>query len=403
MKLMKTAVLMMCLMMAAPVARSDNGMAFWQSVQRGANSFNRLPPDDEYFAALRQYGAKWVRLSWDKWQADDRDFLMGNADDYTGLNPADMKVLTDTLDRAHRAGLRVVITPLSLPGMRWSQNNQGRFDDRLWRDKEYWRQSENYWRDLAGALKGNPAVAAYNLINEPAPEKVTGLAEHAGAAEMKAWYARHRGSARDLPAFYERLISAVRDADPSTPVMVDAGWYAAADAFGYWPAALSDTSVLYSFHMYEPYSVTSAPNLKREKKFGYPGLAPYSGRKEYWGAERVKEYLSGPVTWAKAHNIPSERLVMAEFGCIRVLEGCAQYLEDVLKAADAFSFHWAFYAFREDSWDAMDYELGREPVPHSYWENVSRNARDTLKRQSTPEFSPISRRLRPDPDPETSQ
>lgn len=382
------------LFVASTLAYADTGMDFWKTPRHGANSFNRLPPDDEYLTALRQYGATWVRLSWDKWQADDRDFLLGNADDYTGLNPADLNVLRDTLARAHRAGLKVVITPLSLPGMRWSQNNQGRFDDRLWRDKEYWRQSEKYWRDLAGALKGHPAIAAYNLVNEPAPEKVTGLAEHAEPSEMTAWYARHRGSARDLPAFYEKLISAVREEDRSTPVMVDAGWYAAADAFSYWPGALSDARVLYSFHMYEPYSATSAPNLKRRPMYEYPGEVPFAAGVEYWDAGRVKNYLEGPVRWASEHNIPADRLVMGEFGCIRVLLGCRQYLEDVLQAADAVSMHWAFYAFREDSWDAMDYELGTAPVPYSYWENVSENRRDSLKREPTPEFEPISERLK---------
>lgn len=65
-----------------------------------------------------------VRLSYDKWQPVQRDFLLGNADAYAGLPAADLATLRATLDRAHQAGLKVVIAPLSLPGMRWSQNNQ---------------------------------------------------------------------------------------------------------------------------------------------------------------------------------------------------------------------------------------------------------------------------------------
>jgi hypothetical protein len=38
----------------------------------------------------------------------------------------------------------------------------------------------------------------------------------------------------------------------------------AADAFSYWLSALADNNVLYSFHMYEPYEATSAPNMKRK-------------------------------------------------------------------------------------------------------------------------------------------
>uniref|UniRef100_A0A1I7ZIA3 MarR family transcriptional regulator n=1 Tax=Steinernema glaseri TaxID=37863 RepID=A0A1I7ZIA3_9BILA len=38
--------------------------------------------------------------------------------------------------------------------------------------------------------------------------------------------------------------------------------------------------------------------------------------------------------------------------------GCTAYLEDVLGTLDRQQVHWAFYSFREDSWDGMDYELG---------------------------------------------
>lgn len=250
---------------------------FWGTPRHGGNSFNRLPPEQAYFDALQAYGATWVRLSYDKWKPAGRDFLLGDADNYTELVQTDLDTLKQVLDRAQRAGLKVVIAPLSLPGMRWSQNNQGHFDDRLWQDKRYWVQSAAFWRDLAQALKGHPAVAAYNLVNEPAPEKQGGLPEHASQEQMKAWYARQQGGPRDLPALSAKLLAAIRAVDDKTPVMVDAGWYAAADAFGYWPRPLADARVLYSVHMYEPYAATSAPNMARKRPFEYPGRVPFGG------------------------------------------------------------------------------------------------------------------------------
>ena len=127
-------------------------MRFWDTPQRGGNSFNRLPPDQAYFDALAGYGATWVRLSYDKWKPQGRDFLVGDADRYAGLMKHDLATLKATLDRAKKARLKVVIAPLSLPGMRWAQNNNNQFDDRLWQDKAYWEQSVAFWRDLATAL-----------------------------------------------------------------------------------------------------------------------------------------------------------------------------------------------------------------------------------------------------------
>lgn len=383
------------LVLAGMPASAADLIDFWDTPRHGGNSFNRLPPDQVYFDALKGYGASWVRLSYDKWQPAERDFLLGNADDYQGLAASDLRQLVEVLDRAHAAGLKVVITPLSLPGMRWAQNNDNRFDDRLWQDKRFWAQAARFWRDVALALKDHPAIAAYNLLNEPAPEKQGGLAEHADLARMKQWYAREQGGPRDLPALYRQLLAAIREVDGKTPVMVDAGWYAAADAFGYWPAALEDERVLYSVHMYEPYAATSAPNLARRQPYAYPGPVPFAGKTQQWDAGQVARYLQQPVDWAAAIKLPRSRLVVGEFGCMRRLPGCRQYLEDVLTVLDRQQLHWAFYSFREDSWDGMDYELGSAKVPWRYWQAIDKGAPDPLVRKATSEFEPIRRRLQP--------
>lgn len=366
---------------------------FWETPRHGGNSFNRLPPDQAYFDALHAYGASWVRLSYDKWKHEGRDFLIGDADHYSGLMQKDLATLKAVLDRAQKAGLKVVIAPLSLPGMRWAQNNGNQFDDRLWQDKDYWAQAARFWADLAAALKDHPAIAAYNIINEPAPEKKGGIAEHADPAAMQDWYGKQAGGARDLPAFYETVIKAIRQVDAVTPVMADAGWYAAADAFSYWPRPLGDPRVLYSFHMYEPYAATSAPNLKREKPYAYPGEVPFGEKSENWDAARVAGYLQQPLDWADKHGVARNRVVAGEFGCMRRLAGCKQYLEDVLTTLDAGKLHWAFYSFREDSWDGMDYELGSNKVNWKYWEAIDAGQPDPVKRSATPEFEPIRKRL----------
>lgn len=393
---MRHVILGIVLLLVGPVAPAADLIAFWDTPRHGGNSFNRLPPDQAYFDALRGYGATWVRLSYDKWQPARRDFLLGDADAYQGLPAADLATLRATLDRAHQAGLKVVIAPLSLPGMRWSQNNQGRFDDRLWQDKRYWLQAAAFWRELARELKGHPAIAAYNLINEPAPEKHGGLAEHADAGQMQQWYARAQGTARDLPALYQQLIAAIREEDAETPVMLDAGWFAAADAFAYWPAPLGDQRVLYSVHMYEPYAVTSAPNMTRKHRLAYPGPAPFAGQTQQWDGQRVARYLRQPLDWAETMKVPRERLVVAEFGCMRRLPGCRQYLEDVLGMLEHSRLHWAFYSFREDNWDGMDYELGSAKVPWRYWQAIEQGAPGPLPRKASAEFEPIRKRLNPE-------
>jgi hypothetical protein len=376
-------------------ARAADLIGFWDTPRHGANCFNETPPDAAYFRALRGYGASWVRIAFSKWRSatGQRDFLFGSLDDYRALVPQDLAILRRVLDHAHSAGLKVVLTPLELPGARWVQLNHGRFDDRLWSDARFAPQAAAFWRDLAAALADHPAIAAYNLVNEPVPERRGGLAEHSSTAAMRAWYSRVRGTPRDLPALYARLIAAVRAADARTPLMLDAGFYAAADGFDYWPRALDDPRLLYAYHMYEPWAATSAPNMKRAHPLRYPGPAPFGEGERPWDAARVAAYLQRPVAWADAHGVPLKRLVAAEFGCMRRWPDCPRYLEDVLSALDTNQVHWAFYSFRE-AWDGMDYELGDQPLPWQYWQAREQGKPFELARGPNPVFQPIYRRLR---------
>ncbi|MCA1177683.1 MULTISPECIES: hypothetical protein [unclassified Pantoea] len=134
-RIIQTFTFLLLFLMINPEVRATEKMDFWLKPQHGGNSFNRIPPDIAYFNALHTYGASWVRLSWDKWPTQQRDFLLGSADEYQGLVTEDIATLKKVLDSVQAANLKVVITPLSLPGMRWSQNNGGQFDDRLWQDK----------------------------------------------------------------------------------------------------------------------------------------------------------------------------------------------------------------------------------------------------------------------------
>lgn len=109
----------------------------------------------------------------------------------------------------------------------------------------------------------------------------------------------------------------------------------------------------------------------------------------------MAQYLRQPLDWAAAMNMPRSRLVVGEFGCMRRLPGCRQYLEDVLSVLDRHRLHWAFYSFREDNWDGMDYELGSTRVPWRYWQAIEQGAPDPLARKATVEFEPIRKRLNP--------
>lgn len=370
----------LCVALAQSAAAADL-MTFWDHPEKGGNGFNLVPQDAAYFRALAGTGATWVRLTFSKWKGSGRDFLIGNADNYTGIPPEDLKTLRRVLDAADAAGLKVVITPLSLPGRRWSQHNGGVYDDRLWSDARYQDQSVRFWTDLAAALKDHPGIAAYNIINEPVPEKPAGGVENDTMPSLRKWQAAHAGGTRDLRAFYTKVIAGIRMADPLTPVMVDSGWFANPRSLAAWPAPLRDPRVLYAFHMYVPYEATSVPNMERAHPLRYPGVVTfYAGHAQVWDRAAVAAHINTAFDWAKAQGLPATRIVAGEFGCMRRWADCGTYLSDVMDAIEARGGHWAFYSFREDVWEGMDYELPASLPPDQVYRLSGQGKAGTLPR-----------------------
>jgi len=366
--------------MTQPV-RSEDPMTFWDTPRKGGNAFNVEPQGDRYYAALAETGATWVRLMLGKWKGGGRDFLMGNADAYDGLVQADLLALIAELDAAHDADLRVVIAPVTLPGARWAQHNDGVYDDRLWSDPAYQLQAVNFWVDLATELKQHPAIVGYDILNEPAPERQSGPAENSPISTLKDWQLKQDGGTRDLQAFYSAVIAGIREVDTITPVIVGGGWYANPRSLAAWSGPLSDDRVLYAFHMYEPYAATSAGNMRREKPLRYPGVVTlYDGQELAWSRQSVKHHIDFAYTWAAHHGVPSNRVVASEFGCMRRWTDCEAYLTDVLDAVEARNGHWAFYAFREDEWDGMDYELPASLKPGRFYHLKSQHKAELIPR-----------------------
>jgi hypothetical protein len=351
-------------------------MSFWEDQRRGANLFNSVESFDRLHAA-KEFGVQFVRLAPNKWlngrpASRVGDFLMGPADGFKALNHKDLELLKQVLDDADKVGLKVVLTMLSLPGSRWQQHNNGVEDRRIWQDFEQQALAISFWKQLAAALRGHAALVGYNIRNEPTPEFVEPKLSDWYTEDYEAWYQKVKGTPADLNLFYWKVIEAIREEDAETPIVLDSGFYATPWAFKVL-APVADKNVLYSFHMYEPYSYNSRLNAGR---FRYPGRAPVGGgdqaKAPFWDKDQLEEFLDPISAWQVKHEIPSNRILVGEFGVFRTNAGAEDYLRDVIQVMNTKGWHWAFYSFREDTWPGMDYELGTETPDSRYWEAIEK-------------------------------
>jgi hypothetical protein len=348
---------------------------YWDKQRFGANVFNKdISP--EAISEAQKHGILLLRIAPDKWSTKEKDFLIGNADNYKGLVTEDLFQLKKVLDECDNHNIKVVITMLSLPGSRWKQLNGDKNDFRLWQNKSFQKEAIRFWVDVAKELKGNKAIVAYNILNEPNPEVADGY--HSYSPSLANWVRTIENTAKDLNSFYARVVEAIRKEDPNTPIILDSGLYGDPRTFSYLKP-LNDKNVIYAFHMYEPYEYTNKQLNKR--KTTYPGdiemdddKAVYVDKQMIWNT-----YLKPVKDWQERHNIPSNRIFAEEFGGNRMNKGIENYLRDITSIFNEQKWHWAFYSFREDEWDGMNYELGSEALGAKYWDDINKGKKPELK------------------------
>ncbi|MEJ7616457.1 MAG: cellulase family glycosylhydrolase [Pyrinomonadaceae bacterium] len=216
------------------------------------------------------------------------------------------------------------------------------------------------------------------------------------AQDISAWYAGVENTPADLNRFNAAIVKAIREVDRETPVVMDCDTVYVINYL----RPLRDDKVLYSFHMYEPWKYT---NWKSNNgKFGYPGVmttevgtgAQRTEAKMNLNRAELEKILSSAVQWQRRNKIPSNRMFVGEFGCHRAVGGAAVYLQDLVNIFDGHEWHWAFYAFREDEWDGMDYELGTVPLGEAYWKAKERGENPQPKRVSNPLWKALERGLK---------
>ena len=382
-KLLRHICLLVFVFLVVNASASDEKLAFRSEQRKGANGDGGKNPE-VWFRSAGELGLQFVRLSPVTWQSAGRDFLLGNADDFTGIEPADLNKLEQVLDIAQRHNVKIVLTMFSLPGARYRQLNDYKFDYRLWTDERFQQQALAFWRELAQQLKDHPAIVAYNPLNEPHPARKDGF-ESGNTEGFEEWLWKNRDTPADLNRFNHRVVEAIRQVDSQTPILLDCWFHAAPEGFGYL-MLVKDDRILYSFHFYTPWNYTTYRVNK--ERFSYPNAMPvgWSEETKQWTSAGLRRCIRPVIEWAKRYNIPSEAIVVGEFGCDRRVGGAKKYLNDLVAIFNEHRWHWAFYSYRSPDWDGMDYELGVEKLGWKYWQarEQGKEHEELIRRRDNP-------------------
>ncbi len=282
------------------------------------------------------------------------------------------------LDMAAEADLFVVITFRTGPGRSefsffWGQDTQsdpvnGWFDpgyhnDTVWESQAAQDAWAQMWRYAANRYKDNPIVVGYDLMCEP---NATTLFFDIWA-EVEDFYPAQAGTLYDWNRFYPSIVTAIREVDADTPILVQpTGWGAAI-----WLPYLEltdDERTVYTIHQYEPSDYTHQPLDSLD--IAYPGTLDGG---EAFNRAWLDRFLSATVDdFVARHARP---VAVNEFGLQRFEPGGAAFLRDLLNEFEARGINHALWEW-SPSWpeqqlynDAFNFRHGPDPENHKNTDN----------------------------------
>lgn len=377
-----------------PLGAAGGKYALWigKTQLRGANIYQRrvYPElDGPHFLGPGPLGPPYTQEDFDRlaaWGANlvviSHPGLFTEEPPYR-LDPDVQANLDRLLDLAAEAGLYAVISFRTGPGRSefwafWGEDTEsdpenGWFDpdyynNRVWGDRAAQDAWVEMWRYTARRYRGNPIVVGYELMCEPNSNEVGSfpLGPALDIWDPEEFHRRFRGTLYDWNQLYPRIVRAIREVDPDTPILIGGNGYSAVEWLPYLEV-LNDSHIVYVVHQYEPGLYTHQWWDSRDCT--YPGRCDvdWDGEPEPFDRNWLEGLFDTIDEFVAEHNVP---VAATEFGAMRWVPGVARFIRDELEGFEARGMNYAIWLW-ECSWepyasevDAFNFRHGPDPHNH---------------------------------------
>lgn len=325
---------------------------------RGANTWQRIvvprydgsdflgdgyigpPYTQSDFDALAALGANYVNLSHPGIFTERPPYVL---DEKVVAN------LDKMIEMATNADLFVVITFRTGPGRNdlTFYRDDDWFDDEdlienLWSDEDAQAAWAEMWRYTAERYRDNPVVVGYDLLCEPNTNEI--LDEW----DQEAFFADYGNTLYDWNRWYPDIVTAIREVDSETPILVGGEGYSALDWLPY--IELVDAEkIVYTFHQYVPIIYT---HQYPDEGNTYPGEfdIDYDGEEDIFDRVWLENYLSTAREFADEHNVP---VAVNEYGAARWTPGAANFMHDEMAIFEEIGVNYALWVW-DPEWQPLN-------------------------------------------------
>jgi hypothetical protein len=317
------------------------------------------PYTQEDFDKLAQMGANCVNIS--------HPGIFSEQPPYQ-LDTAILNHLEDLVQMIGQADMFAVIAFRTGPGRSeftffWGEDDdwfdKSYYNDRIWRQPAAQAAWAEMWQAAAQHFRDSPYVVGYDLMVEPNANEVW-----LDTWDPEEFYREYAHSLYDWNQLYPQVVTAIREIDDRTPILVGAMSYSAVEWLPYM-ALLDDDKVVYMVHQYAPHVYT---HQQEGENIDYPGRfdADYDGSPEYVD----KDWLKGLLSIVDDFKTQNNAAVSAnEFGLVRWAPGGHTFLDDLMDLFEQRGMNHALWVW-DPSWPAWTEEVNAfnfrfGPNPHN--------------------------------------
>lgn len=192
------------------------------------------------FDRVRELGLNCIRIPfWYRNFMKDENGTWWNADNLNN-NPG-FKRLDWAIEQAGKRGMYVILDLHGAPGGQNMDHSCGTLGkNELYESQKNRRIMEDLWVKIATRYKGNPVVAAYDIMNEPQ--------NNGGYRGPNSWAPGSPEATSRTNSVYDQMIKAIREVDPDHVITVEAIWEMKALPD---PQTMGWTNMMYQMHLYD--------------------------------------------------------------------------------------------------------------------------------------------------------